>query len=353
MTPITLQKLAQRHDLKLAGEGATLVAGVCSLAPGKPGCISFLSNPRLRDQLATTQAAAVIVAPHDAAALGTIPGLIAADPYLAYARIAQAFDPDRAFVSGRDPSAVIAADADIGAGSHIGALAVIESGARIGRDVFVGPGCHVGRDAVIGDGARLVAQVHIAARVRLGLRVVVQPGAVVGARGFGNAKGPNGWEAVPQLGSVVVGDDVEIGANTCIDRGTIENTIIEHGVRLDNLIQIAHNCRIGAHTAIAAGTGVAGSTRIGARCMIGGACGITGHIEIADDVVLLGRTMVTGSIPGKGVYGSGMPMLEAREWRKTIARVRRLGKLEQRLKRLEQGLDGAAKENEDDGQDDV
>lgn len=353
MSAITLQELAQRYQLTLVGDGRTAVVGVCSLTPGKPACISFLSNPRFRDQLATTQAAAVIVAPRDAEALGKAPGLIAADPYLAYARIAQLFDPDRSFVPGRHPSAVIAANAEIGADSHVGAQAVIESGARIGRDVFVGPGCHIGRDAVIGDSARLVAQVHIAARVRLGLRVVVQPGAVIGARGFGNAKGPNGWEAVPQLGSVVVGDDVEIGANTCIDRGTIEDTVIEQGVRLDNLIQIAHNCRIGAHTAIAAGTGVAGSTRIGARCMIGGACGITGHIEIADDVVLLGRTMVTGSIPARGVYGSGMPMLEAREWRKTIARVRRLGKLEQRLKRLEQRLGGAVKENEDDGQDDV
>ena len=180
-----------------------------------------------------------------------------------------------------------------------------------------------------------------------------QAGAVVGSRGFGNARGPNGWEEVPQLGSVVIGDDVEVGANTCIDRGTIEDTVIEHGVRLDNLVQIAHNCHIGAHTAIAAGTGIAGSTRIGSRCMIGGACGITGHIEIADDVVLLGRTMVTGSIRAKGIYGSGMPMLEAREWRKTVARVRRLGRLEQRLKHVEKQLGAALSEDEEDGQDDV
>ena len=175
---------------------------------------------------------------------------------------------------------------------------------------------------------------------------------MIGGRGFGNVRGPQGWEEVPQLGSVRIGDDVEIGANTCIDRGAIDDTVIEHGVRLDNLIMVAHNCHIGAHTAIAACSGIAGSTRIGQRCMIGGAAGIAGHIEIADDVVLLGRAMVTGSITQKGVYGSGLPLDEVREWRRTVARVRRLGKLEERLRVLERQSGGAAaSQTQDDGDD--
>ncbi len=353
MTAISLDELAQRFGLTLVGEGSTRIRGVCSLTPGAADCIGFLNNPALRPQLAATAAAAVIIGARDVAALGSTPGLVAPDPYLAYARIAQLFDPDREFVSGRHPTAVIADDATVGAGCYVGPLAVIEAGACIGSGVYIGPHCHVGRGASIGDACRLTSGVHIGARVRVGARSLFQAGAVVGSRGFGNARGPDGWEEVPQLGSVVIGDDVEVGANTCIDRGTIEDTVIEHGVRLDNLIQIAHNCHIGAHTAVAAGTGIAGSTRIGSRCMIGGACGITGHIEIADDVILLGRTMVTGSIRAKGIYGSGMPMLEAREWRRTVARVRRLGRLEQRLKHVEKQLGAALSEDEEDGQDDV
>ena len=353
MNVSTLDELAQRHGLTRVGDGATPIRGVCTLTPGKPGCIGFLSNPRYRPQLADTSAAAVIVSPRDVDSLGARPGLIAKDPYLAYARIAREFDPDRQFQPGRAPSAVVAADARIGAGCYLGPQVVIESGVRIGDGSYLGPGCHIGRDAVLGECVRLTAGVHIGARVRLGARVVVQPGAVIGGRGFGNARGPQGWEEVPQLGSVVIGDDVEIGANTCIDRGALDDTVIESGVRLDNLIQIAHNCHIGAHTAIAACTGIAGSTRIGARCMIGGAVGIAGHLEIADDVVILGRAMVVGSIREKGVYGSGLPLDDAREWRKTVARVRRLGKLEQRLKTLERRLGVSITETADDGTNDV
>jgi UDP-3-O-[3-hydroxymyristoyl] glucosamine N-acyltransferase len=353
MKVFTLDELAQRHGLTVVGDGTTPVHGVCTLEPGKPGCISFLSNPRYRSQLPGSKAGAVIVGGRDVDGLGGRPGLVAKDPYLAYARIARLFDPDRDFAPGRDPSAVVSADAQIGEGSYVGPQAVIESGARIGAGSYIGPGCFVGRNAVIGERARLIARVHVGARVKLGARISVQPGAVIGSRGFGNALGPQGWEEVPQLGSVVVGDDVEIGANTCIDRGAIDDTVIENGVRLDNLIQIAHNCRIGAHTAIAACTGIAGSTRIGSRCMIGGAVGIAGHLEIADDVVILGRAMVTGSVGEKGVYGSGLPLDDARAWRKAVARIRRLGKLEERVKTLERSLGVSATEGIDDGKDDV
>jgi UDP-3-O-[3-hydroxymyristoyl] glucosamine N-acyltransferase len=350
MATFTLDDLARRFGLQAHGDPATAVHGVCGLQPGRPGYLSFLANPKLRDELATTAASIVIVGARDAAALKTA-GLIAPDPYLAYARIAALFDPDRTFVPGVHASAVVDLTAIFGEGCHIGVGAVIESGARIGSGVLIGPGCTVSRDAVIGNGTRLVARVWVGPRVTIGARCQVQPGAVLGSRGFGNVRGPNGWEEVPQLGSLVVGDDVEIGANTCIDRGAIEDTVIEHGVRLDNLIQIAHNCRIGEHTAIAACTGIAGSTRIGRRCMIGGAVGINGHIEIVDDVVVLGRAMVTGSITKRGVYGSGLPLDDAREWRKTVARVRRLGRLEARLQELERHLRITVGTGDDDNND--
>jgi UDP-3-O-[3-hydroxymyristoyl] glucosamine N-acyltransferase len=351
MNAILLRELAERFGLELVGDGAVQIQGVCTLQPGVPGRIGFLSDARRRVQLATTAAGAVIVGAADAGALRG-PGLIAKDPYLAYARIARLFDPDRDFEAGRHPTAVVAGDAHVGEGCWVGAQAVIESGAVLGAGVFVGPGCVIARDARVGDGSRFAAQVHVGPRVVIGARCQVQPGAVIGSRGFGNARGPQGWEEVPQLGSVRIGDDVEIGANTCIDRGTIEDTVIEDNVRLDNLIQIAHNCHIGAHTAIAACTGIAGSARIGRRCMIGGAVGIAGHIEIADDVVVLGRAMVTGSIAQKGIYGSGLPLDEVREWRKTVARVRRLGKLEQRLRTLERGSgDAAAEQTQGEGDD--
>lgn len=352
MTTITLRELADRFGLQLVGDGALKVDGVCTLSPGRPGCLSFLSNPKLRDQLAQTQASAVIVGERDAPAL-TSAGLVARDPYLAYARIARLFDPDREFVPGIHPAAVVDEGAQIGEGCWVGPGAVVESGVQLGAGVFVGPRCVVGREARLGAGSRLLAGVYVGPCVRIGARCVIQPGAVVGGRGFGNVRGPSGWEEVPQLGNVLIGDDVEIGANTCIDRGAIDDTVIEDGVRLDNLIQIAHNCRIGSHTAIAACTGIAGSTRIGSRCMIGGAVGIAGHIEIADEVVILGRAMVTGSVTQKGIYGSGLPLDDAREWRRTVARVRRLGRLEARLKALERLAGADAAGNTEDLNDDV
>lgn len=334
----TLSQLAQRFELTLHGDGATPIEGVCSLHPGKPGCIAFLGNSKYRSQLAGSAAAAVIVSARDAQALPGS-GLVAKDPYLAYARIARLFDPWRDFAADHaDATAVVAAGARIGKGCFIGAHAVIEAGADIGEGSYIGPQCFIGRDARIGAGSRLEARVYVWHGVRLGARCAVQPGAVIGSRGFGNVPTPAGWEEVPQLGSVVVGDDVEIGANTTIDRGAVDDTIIGNGVRLDNQIQIAHNVHIGAHTAVAACTGIAGSTRIGSRCMIGGAAGIAGHLEIADDVIILGRAMIIGSITEKGVYGGGLPAAPAREWRKSVARVRRLGKLEERLKALEKKL---------------
>ena len=332
---ITLAELAARFELALVGEGATEITGLCALKPGEPGKLTYLSSAQHRTALPTTLAAAVVVGQRDVAELAT-PALVARDSNLAFARIAKLFDPSQYFVPDISPLAHVDARAQIGVGCRIEVGAVIEADVVIGANSRIGAGCIIRRGARLGEGARLEASVVVCEGVTIGARVLIQPGAVVGSRGFGNARLPDGrWEEVPQLGSVVIGDEVEIGANTTIDRGALDDTVIEDGVKLDNLIQIAHNCVIGAHTAIAAKSGVAGSTRIGKRCMIGGAVAISGHLNVCDDVVILGRAMVGRHITEPGVYGSGLPIAPAMEWRKTVARVRRLDKFDARIKRLE------------------
>ena len=333
----TLGELAEKFALKLQGDAQLRIAGVCALAPGKPGHLSFCADPRRRAELAGTQAAAVIVSDRDALQFSGN-ALLAPNPELAFYRIARLFDSSRRFTPGVHPAAVIAPGAAIGAGCWIGPHAVIEDGASVGDECFIGPACVIRRGAVVGPGSRLEANVCLGERCRLGARAQVLPGAVIGGRGFGWVPTPQGWEEKPQLGAVVIGNDVEIGANTTIDRGALEDTVIEDGVKLDNQIQIAHNCRIGEHTAIAACTGIAGSTVIGKRCMIGGGSCITGHISIADDVVILGMAMVTKSLTARGVYGSGSPAQPVREWRKLVSRIRRLGNFEERLKEVEKKL---------------
>jgi UDP-3-O-[3-hydroxymyristoyl] glucosamine N-acyltransferase len=354
----TLGELAQRFrpglpELELAGDPAVPIQGVCTLAPGEPGCLAFLANPRYRAQLAQTRAAAVVLGRRDAAGFKGN-ALIARDPYLAFARIAGAFDRSGDFVPGVHPSAAVAAGVAVPPTSHVGAHSAVGEGAVIGAGVYVGPGCVVGRGARIGDGSHLQGHVFVGDRVQIGRRARLNAGVVLGARGFGLARGPAGWEEVPQLGAVVLGDDVEVGANTTIDRGAIGDTVIEDGVKLDNLIQIAHNVRIGAHTVMAAMTGIAGSARIGARCMIGGCTCINGHIEIADDVVILGFAMVLKSIAAPGQYG-GIPARPAGEWRREVARVHRLGRMEERLAELERraGIAGTPQGEDHGGDPDV
>jgi UDP-3-O-[3-hydroxymyristoyl] glucosamine N-acyltransferase len=352
----TLGELAQRFrsglpELELVGDPATRIEGVCTLTPGEAGCLAFLANPKYRVQLAGTRAAAVVLSRRDAAGY-TGAALIAQDPYLAYARIATVFDRRARFAPGVDPSAAVAAGVKIPATSHVGACSAIGEGATIGEAVYIGAGCVVGRGASIGDGSRLTGRVFVGEDVRIGRRVRLEPGAVIGSRGFGLARGPQGWEEVPQLGTVVIGDDVEVGANTTIDRGALGDTVLANGVKLDNLIQIAHNVFIGEHTAIAAMSGVAGSARVGARCMIGGCSCINGHIEIADDVMIIGFSMVTKSLPEKGSYGSGFPARPARAWRRDVAGVRRLGAMEERLAALERRAGIVrGQQGEDDGGD--
>ncbi|MCI0749535.1 MAG: UDP-3-O-(3-hydroxymyristoyl)glucosamine N-acyltransferase [Nevskiales bacterium] len=333
----TLGDLAQRYALKLTGDPAVEIRGVCALEPGQAGKLSFLFNARRRSLLEATRAAAVVLSPGDAAGFRGN-ALIAPDPHLAFARIAALFDTADAFIPGVHPDAVIAPGIKIPASSHVAAQCVIEAGVEIGAHTFMGPGSVIRRGARIGDRSRLEARVYLGPGVQLGMRCRIQPGAVIGSRGFGLVRGAQGWEEVPQLGSVRIGDDVEVGANTTIDRGTLDDTVLENGVKLDNQIHIAHNVHIGAHTAVAACVGVAGSTRIGARCMIGGAAVLADHIEIGDDVVVQGYAMVTKSLKGPGQYGSGLPVQPAREWRRSIARLHRLERFVERLVVVERRL---------------
>lgn len=333
----TLAQLGQRFDAGVAGDAQFEVHGVCALDPGAPDRLGFLADPRHRAALDRSRAGAVVITPAQAESYGGN-ALIARDPALLFARIAALFDDALEMRAGVHDSATVESGASVAASAWIGPHAVIESGAKVGADCFIGPHCVVRKGALIGAGSRLEARVYVGPRCRLGARVHVLPGAVIGGRGFGLARGAGGWEEVPQLGVVRIGDDVEIGANTSIDRGALDDTVIGDGVKLDNQIQIAHNCRIGDHTAIAACVGIAGSTVIGKRCMIGGAAGIGGHLTIADDVVVLGRAMVTKSLTAAGAYGSGLPVMPVRDWRRLIGKIRRIGLFEGRIGTIEKAL---------------
>ena len=277
-----------------------------------------------------------------------VAALVSRNPYAAFARIAQVLHPLPAVVPGIHPSAVVHPSAQVAADASIGPQAVVEEDVVVGSRALVGPGCVVMRGARLGPDSRLVARVTLYPGVTLGSRCTVHAGAVIGADGFGFAPDRDGYVRVPQVGGVHIGDDVDIGANTTIDRGAIEDTVIDDGVKLDNLVQVGHNVRIGAHTVIAGCAGISGSTIIGKRCMIGGASGTVGHIELGDDVLVTGMTMVTKSIKGPGMYSAGMPAMPAAEWRKTVARLRRLPVLERRLALLEGREDDEGSEEEGD-----
>jgi UDP-3-O-[3-hydroxymyristoyl] glucosamine N-acyltransferase len=285
--------------------------------------LSFLANPKYRRQLEATHATAVLVAPENAASC-RVAALVDPNPYLAYARIAGVLHPEAPAAPGIHPSAVVSAKARVAPSASVAALAVIEDDVQIDDWVLVGPGSIVQRGAHIGADSRLLTRGPVCAGVRIGQRCILHAGAVVGADGFGFAPDAGTWLKVPQIGSVQIGDDVEIGANTTIDRGAIDDTLVEQGVKLDNQIQVGHNVTIGAHTAVAGCVGISGSTTIGRRCMIGGGVGIAGHLTIADDVVVTGCSLVSASIRQAGSYSSGMPAVETRLWRRMVAHLRRL-----------------------------
>lgn len=332
--PISLGELATRFGCELDGDPDTRVDHVASLAAAGPGDLGFFTNSRLASQLVATRASAVVARDEDAA---TAPCavLVSDNPYATFARIAALLHPASPVRAGVHPQASVDSGARVAASAEVGAHAVVSAGAVIGERCVVGPGCFVGPECRVGDDTRLVANVTLARKVVLGERCLVHPGAVLGADGFGNAMTPEGWVKVPQVGGVRVGNDVEIGANTTIDCGALEDTVIGNGVRIDNLVMIAHNVHIGDHTALAAMTGIAGSSRIGARCMLAGQAGVVGHITICDDVVVSGQGMVSKDITEPGVYASSFPVEPVRDWNRRVARFRRLDTVFDRVTALE------------------
>ena len=332
--------LAERTGAELvaaeANAGSILIERVATLDAADAGAIAFLSNPKYRARLAATRASAVIVSAADAAAT-PLPKLVTPDPYSTYARIAAMFNPPPAFVAGVHPSAVVAPSARVASTAFIGPHVTIGERTTIGERAQIHAGCAVAEDCEIGDDCLLHPRVVVYARSVIGPRTIIHGGVVIGADGFGMAEHQGRWLKVPQLGRVLIGADVEIGANTTIDRGALGDTVIEDDVKLDNLIQIGHNCRIGAHSAIAACTGIAGSTHIGRNCKIGGAAMINGHIEIADGTVISAASGIDESITKPGIYTGAFPSLPHREWQHMVAVMRQLRALLQRVRALERG----------------
>jgi UDP-3-O-[3-hydroxymyristoyl] glucosamine N-acyltransferase len=329
-----IAELAQRFGLELRGDGDALVRGVGTLAAAQPDQLAFLANPRYAAALAETRAGVVVLRAEHAES-SPAPALVAADPYLAYAKIAALFERVPAAQPGVHPNAVVEPGAQIAASASVGPFCSVAADAVIGDGAVLGPQCVIGEGCVVGAQSRLVARVTLVARVKLGRRVLIHPGAVLGADGFGIANDRGQWVKVPQLGGVRIGDDCEIGANTTIDRGALEDTVLEEDVRLDNQIQIAHNVVIGAHTAMAGCSAVAGSAKIGRHCLIGGGAGVLGHLSITDRVTITAMTLVTRSIGTSGEYSSGAPLEENRQWRKNAARFKHLDDIARRVAVLE------------------
>lgn len=331
---ITLKSLSDELGLERRGCDTNPISSVGTIASALPDQISFLANPAYRQFLETTKAAAVIMSEEDASSC-SVPALIADNPYATYARVAAKFAPKPTASPGAHSTAVVAESAQIDPTASIGPYCVIEDNAIIGPHCVLGPHCLVGTGSRIGAATRLVGSVTILHDVVIGKRSLVHPGAVIGSDGFGLAMDGDSWLKVPQLGSVRIGDDCEIGANSTIDRGALEDTVLGNDVRLDNQVQIAHNVKIGDHTALAGCAAVAGSAVIGQYCMIGGRAGVLGHLELTDRVTLTAMTLVSHSIREPGTYSSGTPLQANATWRKNAARLKKLDDLARRVIALE------------------
>jgi UDP-3-O-[3-hydroxymyristoyl] glucosamine N-acyltransferase len=305
--PLTLGQIASRLGGRVAGDPQTLIRQVGSLERAAAGQITFLSNAKNRGKLAATRAVAVILAPADER-VTQLPRIVVDNPYAYFARVSQLFNPVVKQPPGVHPSAVVA------------------SSAKLGNNVSVGAGCVIGEQVVIGDDSCLYPRVVIYPGCALGRRVVIHAGAVIGADGFGIAREEGRWIKIPQIGGVRIGDDVEIGANTTVDRGALDDTVIEEGVKLDNQVQVGHNVHIGAHSAVAGCVGIAGSARIGRHCTIGGAAMIHGHISIVDHVHVSAATLISRSLSKPGTYTGFYPFDEHAAWKRNAAELRRLGR---------------------------
>ena len=332
-----LGELAALVGARLRGDPARLIRGVGDIEHACPDQLAFLASSAYRRHLAATRAGAVVLTPAIASDCPT-DCLLVDDPYRAFATLSQLFLELTRPEPGVHASAVIASDARVHPSASLGAQCSIEAGAEIGECSVVSPGCRIGAGSRVGRDCRLWANVVLYHGVRLGDRVTVHAGAVLGADGFGFAPGSAGWEKIAQLGGVEIGDDVEIGAGTTIDRGTLGDTVVESGVKIDNQVQIAHNARVGAHTAIAGCAGIAGSVRIGKRCRIGGGAGLVGHIEVTDGVTITPMSLVTRSIEEPGVYTSGTVLQTLQRWKRSALRFGELDEMNRRLRRVERLL---------------
>lgn len=333
----TLAELAECSGATLHGNGSCVITGVATLQSAHTGQISFLTNSQYRKYLATTEASAVILRMEDLSAC-RVHALVSDNPYLAYARIAGCFMPAPKAIPGIHPRASVDDSAQVAASAQVDAGVVIGPDVVIGEHAIIGPNCVLGKQAHVGHSSRLVAGVMLGDGIRLGNNCLLHPGVVVGSDGFGLANDDGVWVKVPQVGSVIIEDDVEIGANTTIDRGAIHDTVIRRGVKLDNQIQVAHNVEIGEHSAIAACTGIAGSAKIGRHCTLAGGVGVVGHIETADYVHVSAMSMLTRSIREPGVYTGGMRAMPHKQWQKNLARIKQLDTMAKRISALEKQL---------------
>lgn len=334
LVTVTLSALVKRFGGSLLGDGDVVVNQVATLENAVPGTITFLANERYLAQLKDTRASAVIIGKNESGVVN-LPRIVTDNPYAYFARVSALLNPEPGIEPGIHPTAVVHASASLGNDVSIAAQAVIEAHASIGSGSRIGAGCFIGMGSKIGEAAILHPRVTVYHGCHVGDRAIIHSGAVIGADGFGIAMDNGQWVKVPQIGGVCIGDDVEIGANTTIDRGAIDDTVIEDDVKLDNQIQIAHNVHIGAHTAIAACVGIAGSSRVGRYCRIGGASGIAGHLTIADHVEISAHTLVTKSIMETGTYTGAYPFELNRNWRRNAATLRNLGDLAERVRQLE------------------
>jgi UDP-3-O-[3-hydroxymyristoyl] glucosamine N-acyltransferase len=338
LAAFTLREIVAKLGGEAVGEVSAPLSGVATIDSAGPSHVTFLANPKYRSRLSATRAGAVILSPRDRDA-AAMPRIISDNPYAYYAKVVALFHPEPPASPGVHASAQVDGTAIVDVGAEIGPFVSIGAGVRIGPGVRIGAGCAIGAGVTIGERTLLHPRVTVYDGCRLGARCIVHSGAVIGADGFGMAREGERWVKIPQVGAVRVGDDVEIGANTTIDRGALDDTVIEDGVKLDNLIQIAHNCVIGAHTVVAGCTGISGSTRVGRNCMIGGGVGIVGHVEICDNVVISGFSLVAKSIMKPGTYTSGMPLMPHDEWLRNAAHLRRLDRIAQAVKGRKAGED--------------
>ncbi|WP_078119169.1 UDP-3-O-(3-hydroxymyristoyl)glucosamine N-acyltransferase [Thiosocius teredinicola] len=344
----TLQALSELTGAELRGDPHRLINHVATLQDAEEGAISFLANKRYRTYLDTTRASAVILAAEDAERCN-VDCLVADNPYLAHARVVTALYPPEAVSPGAavgafvHDTATVADSAHIGVNSYVGANVVIED------DVVIGPGCVLLDRSVVGAGSRLVAMVTLGSDTQLGKRCLIHPGAVIGGDGFGLANDDGAWVKVPQIGRAVLGDDVEVGSCSSIDRGAIGDTVLQNGVKIDSQVHVAHNVYLGEHTAMAGRSAIAGSSHIGAYCTIAGGAGVTGHVELVDHVHVSGVTSVTRSIKKPGVYTGTIPAMEHAVWLKNFARLRQLDDMVRRIKSLEQEVAALREQKEQQG----